>query len=62
MFIRNTLRVPCKTIVTTYNIDRGNYMSGHVIWDLLHKLLENEKNKPLPSFYHFLITSEINPV
>ena len=29
-------------------IDRGYYMSGHVIRDLLHDLFEKAKNKALP--------------
>lgn len=28
-------------------------MNGHVMRYLLHELLENDKNKALPSFHHF---------
>lgn len=36
-------------------------MSGHVIWDLWHKLFENNENEALSSFFYlFLIKSCIN--
>lgn len=41
-------------------------MRCHVIWDLLHKLFENDENEALPWFYclliTFLIASMINSV
>lgn len=37
-------------------------MGGHVIWNLLHELFENDTKGALPSLYRFLITSVINLV
>ena len=47
---------------TTHVINKGSYMSAHVLLNLLNKFTNIDKMRGLPSIYLFFVTSLINSV
>ena len=49
-------------ILTYGDLQRGSYMSAHVVLNLLNELWKRDKMQGLPSIYIFFATSLINSI